>query len=144
MYTKAAWGDYFTLGTTAGTLIKNGEGNIPVTEGTYFITVDLTNLTYSMKPLGDVIYLPGLNNIWKFNTTIAKTGNGIYSGTVDVSVKSDYGFQLAIENENWNDYFGGSAGTLYYKSNITDDATVGSYTLTVNLIKSTYQMVLKQ
>jgi starch-binding outer membrane protein SusE/F len=143
MYTTAAWADYYTKGTTDGSLVKNGEGNIPVPEtATYLIKANLTNLTYSMQKLGDMVYLSGLNDVWDFNTTLAKTGNGVYSGTIVVTVKSAWGFKVYIESGNWDEVFGGSGGTLNYLGNgITDDAP-GTYTLTVNLIQGTYQMTL--
>ncbi len=143
MYTTAAWADFYSKDAADGTLVKNGADNIPVPEtATYLIKADLTKLTYSMLKLGDVIYLSGLNNAWDFNTTLAKTGNGVYSGTIVVTTKSDWGFKIYLENGNWDEVFGGSAGAVYYKGNgITDDAP-GTYTLTVDLIHNTYQMVL--
>jgi starch-binding outer membrane protein SusE/F len=141
MYTTAAWADYYTKGTTDGSLVKNGEGNIPVPEtATYLIKANTTNLTYSMQKLGDMVYLSGLNDVWNFNTTLAKTGNGIYSGNITVTVKSAWGFKVYIQSGNWDEVFGGSGGTLNYLGNgITDDAP-GTYTLTVNLINGTYTM----
>lgn len=143
MYTAAAWGDYYTKGAADGSLLKNGEGNIPVPEAaTYLVKADITALTYSMMKLGDVIYLSGLNDAWNFNTTLAKTGNGVYSGTIVVTKKSAWGFKIYLESGNWDEVFGGSAGVVYYKgTGITEDAP-GTYTLTVDLIHNTYQMVL--
>jgi len=151
MYTKADWGsDYYSYSGTEGTLVKNVDSNIPVASaGTYIITADITNLKYNMKQLGDVVYVAGLsldgNDNWDFAKmpTLAKTDNGIYSGTIQITAKSTWGFKIFIENGNWDYFYGGSNGSLYYKSDgITDDSTVGTYTLTVNLIEGTYSMTL--
>lgn len=145
MYTTAGdWNNYYTMGETEGTLVKNGEGNITAPEeGVYLITVDLTNLTYTMKKLENRIYISGLNDVWDFTVTLDKTANGVYSGSIEVTTVSPWGFKIYIESENWNDYFGGGEGLLYYKGDgITDDAAgVGNYTLTVDLINATYEMV---
>ena len=145
MYTTADdWNNYYTMGETEGTLIKNGEGNITAPEeGVYLITVDLANLTYTMKKLENRIYISGLNDVWDFTVTLDKTADGVYSGTIEVTTVSPWGFKIYIEPENWNDYFGGGEGLLYYKGEgITDDAAgVGIYTLTVNLINATYEMI---
>jgi hypothetical protein len=151
MYTKADWSsDYYAYSGTEGTLVKNVDSNIPVASaGTYIITADITNLKYNMKQLGDVVYVAGLSldgkDNWDFAKmpTLAKTDNGIYSGTIQITAKSTWGFKIYIESGNWDYYYGGSAGSIYYKSDgITDDSTAGTYTLTVNLIQGTYSMTL--
>lgn len=145
MFTAADWGaDYYTVGETEGSLVKNGDGNIPAPEpGFFLITADLKNLTYSMIPLGDEIYLSGLNDVWDFSTSIPKTGDGVYSGSIVVTTPSTYGFRIYPEVDNWNDYFGGADGSLYFLgSSLTDDSQVGTYTLTIDLINMTYQMTL--
>jgi hypothetical protein len=148
MFTAAGWGvDYYTMGETEGVLAKNVESrNIPAPEmGTYLVKADIENMTYDLIRPGDVLYLSGLNDVWDFNTTIPKTGEGIYSGTIEVSTPSPWGFALYVEAENWDDFFGGSGGTLNYAGDyITDDTEAGTYTLTVDLINGTYEMTLNQ
>jgi hypothetical protein len=113
--------------------------------GTYLVKADIENMTYDLIRPGDVLYLSGLNDVWDFNTTIPKTGEGIYSGTIEVSTPSPWGFALYVEAENWDDFFGGSGGTLNYAGDyITDDTEAGTYTLTVDLINGTYEMTLNQ
>ncbi|MFT3739074.1 MAG: DUF5114 domain-containing protein [Breznakibacter sp.] len=146
MYVAASWGDYYTLGSSESSLVKNGDGNIPVSgEGTFLISANLSALTYSMTELGDKVFLSGLNDTWDFNTTLDKTGEGTYTGTITVTAKSAWGFKIYIESDNWNYFFGGANGTLYYQGDgITDDATPGTYTLSIDLINMTYQMTLNQ
>ncbi|PRZ01295.1 uncharacterized protein DUF5114 [Marinilabilia salmonicolor] len=148
MFTAPEWGvDYYTMGESEGLLEMNVENrNIPAPDpGTYWVKADVENMTYGLTPLGDVLYLSGLNDQWDFNTTIPKTGEGIYSGTIEVSTPSTDGFSLYLEADNWDDKFGGSDGTLGYGwGNITDDTEVGTYTLTVDLYNLTYEMTLNQ
>ncbi|MGQ1889614.1 DUF5114 domain-containing protein [Thermophagus sp. OGC60D27] len=145
MFTANDWGaEYYTIGETEGSLVKNGDGNIPAPEpGFFLITADLKNLSYALIPLGDEIYLSGVNDVWDFNTTISKTGDGVYSGNIVVSTPSAYGFRIYPEKDNWNDYFGGADGSLYFLgSSLTDDSQAGTYTITLDLINMTYQMTL--
>ena len=148
MFTAPEWGvDYYTMGESEGLLEMNVEGrNIPAPDpGTYWVKADVKNMTYELIPLGDVLYLSGLNDVWDFNTSIPKTGDGVYSGTIEVTSPSPWGFALYIEADNWDDKFGGSDGTLSYGgANITDDNEVGTYTLTVDLYNLTYEMTLNQ
>jgi hypothetical protein len=146
MFTAADWGaDYYTMGDAEGILAKNiKERNIPAPEaGTYLIKADVKNMTYELIKPGDVIYLSGLNDNWDFNTTLQKTNEGVYSGTIEVAAVSKNGFRIYVETGNWNDYYGGTAGNLSFTGqSITDDTRVGTYTLTVDLINETYEMTL--
>ncbi len=92
---------------------------------------------------GDVIYLSGLNDEWDFETTIPKTDEGVYSGTIEVTTQSSDGFQIFRESGNWSEYWGGTDGNLVFEGdNITEDTQVGTYTLTVDFINETYEMSL--
>jgi hypothetical protein len=146
MFTAADWGaDYYTMGDAEGILAKNiKDRNIPAPEaGTYLIKADVKNMTYELIKPGDVIYLSGLNDNWDFNTTLQKTNEGVYSGTIEVAAVSKNGFRIYVESGNWNDYYGGTSGNLSFSGqSITDDTQVGTYTLTVDLINETYEMTL--
>lgn len=149
MFTAPEWGvDYYTMGESEGLLEMNVEGrNIPAPDpaGTYWAKADVKNLTYGLAELGEVLYLSGLNDVWDFATTIPKTGEGVYSGTIEVTTPSSWGFALYIEADNWDDKFGGYDGTLSYAGgNITEDTEAGTYTLTVDLFNRTYEMTLNQ
>lgn len=149
MFTAPEWGvDYYTMGESEGLLEMNVEGrNIPAPDpaGTYWVKADVRNMTYGLAELGEVLYLSGLNDVWDFATTIPKTGEGVYSGTIEVTTPSSWGFALYIETDNWDDKFGGFDGTLSYAGgNITEDTEAGIYTLTVDLFNRTYEMTLNQ
>lgn len=140
------WDDYFAFGegdAYSGTLVYQSSSNIPAPEdGLYLIEASLSNSTYTLTSVSDVIYLSGLNDTWDFATTLAATETtGIYSGEITITTVSEWGFQIHID-DTWSHYFGGSAERLYYKSNITDDATLGAgtYTMTVDLISETYNI----
>jgi hypothetical protein len=147
MFTAPEWGvDYYTMGESEGLLEMNVEGrNIPAPDpaGPYWVKADVKNMSYGLAELGDVLYLSGLNDVWDFATTIPKTGEGVYSGTIEVTTPSQYGFALYLEADNWDDMFGGYDGNLSYAGgNITEDTEVGTYTLTVDLFNRTYEMTL--
>lgn len=141
---KDNWEDFYKLGegdAYAGTLGFKGATNIPApAAGLYLIDTSLKGLIYSLISLGSTIYISGLNDVWDFSVTLAATATvGTYSGQITITSASEWGFQIHMDT-SWNHYYGGSAGKLYYKSNITDDASLaaGTYTMTVDLIAGTY------
>ena len=144
---KDNWGDKYTLASgdgTSGTLVYQGSDNIPApTAGLYLIDVSLSGLTYNLTAVGNEIWVVGLDDKWTFDMPLTATGTaGEYSGQITFAGASPWGFQIHLDS-SWAHYFGGSAGSLYYKgSNITDDAslTAGTYTMTVNLIAGTYSI----
>jgi hypothetical protein len=140
---KDNWDDKYTFDegdAYSGTLVFKGPDNIPAPNpGLYLIDVSTKNLTYSLIGIGDEIYATGVNDDWDF-IPLAKTAEGVFSGTVTITKASEWGFQIHID-QTWNHKFGGSEGKLYYQgSNLTDDASLapGAYTLTVDLILGTY------
>ncbi len=146
--TKDDWNDKYTMASGdayAGTLVAAGTANIPQpTPGLYLFDVSLKGLTYSLTSVGTQIYAVGLNDSWTFDVPLTETSTaGTYSGTITISKASDWGFTIYLIKDNWDLKFGGSSGNLYYKgANITDDASlsVGTHTMTVNLITGTYSI----
>jgi hypothetical protein len=144
---KDNWDDKYAFESGdaySGVLAYKGATNLPApSAGLYLIDASLKGLTYSMTNIGDQIYVSGLNDVWDFSVTLAKTETvGTYSGPITIAGPSPWGFQIHLDT-SWNHKFGGSAGKLYYSgSNITDDATLpaGTYTLTVNLLNGTYSI----
>lgn len=149
---KDNWEDFYKQGTgdaLQGTLIAKSETNLPAPEaGVYLFDISLKGLSYALTKVGNEIYYSGLNDDWSgFSPLVLKTGStATYTGDITISKASEWGFKLYLENGNWDVVFGGSNGTLYFKGDgITDDADLspGTYTLTVNLIKGTYEIVTK-
>ncbi len=142
---KDNWDDKYTLDAgdgISGTLSFQGPDNIPAPDaGLYLIDVSLSDSTYNLTSVGSQIFVSGLNDVWDFSITLDETATvGTYSGQIEITKVSEYGFQIHMDN-TWDHFFGGSDGDLYYKgANITDDASLGlgTYTLTVNLIDKTY------
>lgn len=142
------WDDKYTFATgdaTAGTMAFKGTGGtFPApAEGLYFFNVSLKALTYSLTAIGSEIYYSGVNDNWDFHALQTTATKGIYAGSITIEKASEWGFKLYLLNGNWDLFYGGSNGTLYYKGNgITDDATLapGTYTLTVDLTKGTYSI----
>ena len=146
---KDNWEDFYKQGTgdaILGTLVAKGETNLPAPEaGVYLFDISLKGLSYALTKVGNEIYYSGLNDDWSgFSPLMLKTGStATYTGNITVSKASEWGFKLYLADGNWDVVFGGSNGTLYYKGDgITDDAALspGTYTLTVDLIKGTYEI----
>jgi hypothetical protein len=139
------WDDKYTLAegdAYSGTLTFKGENNLPAPEaGLYLIETSLKDTTYSLTPVGNLIYVVGLHDQWTFDVALTATATpGVFSGDITINSASPWGFQIHVD-DSWGHYYGGAAGKLYYKgANITDDASIapGTYRLTVDLINETY------
>lgn len=145
---KDNWDDKYTLAegdAYAGTLVHKGETNLPAPEpGLYLFEVSIKALSYALIPVGEQIFLSGLNDVWDFSVSLLATDSpGIYEGEIVISQASEWGFTIHLGDGDWDHKYGGSNGTLYYRgSNITDDAGLepGSYIMTVDLINATYNI----
>lgn len=145
---KDNWDDKYTLASgdgTSGTLVFQGADNIPApTAGLYLVDVSLSGLTYNLTTLGNEIWVVGLDDKWEFDVPLTATGTaGEYSGQITFAGASPWGFKILLAFDDWDHYYGGSNGELYYQGgNITDDASLaaGTYTMTVNLIDGTYSI----
>lgn len=130
------------FGGSNGSLVYNG-ANITddqtLTPGTYTLIVNLAKGTYSIA--GDKLYVVGINDVWNFTSMVLPTtAPGIYSGQVTVSANTPWGYYFLLYADNWNIKFGGSENALIYGGdNIVSNwyATMGTYTMTVNLINRT-------
>lgn len=139
------WADIYTLAegdAYAGTLAFQGTGNIPApSPGLYMVEASLKALSYQVSPIGDQIWVMGIDEKYDFNTALSATGTtGVYSGPITVSANSPWGIEIQLD-QNWTYKLGGSEGKLYYKGeNIQDEKlqTPGTYTMTVDLLNMTY------
>lgn len=129
----------------AGTLVFQGSDNItPPDPGLYFFNVSLKNLTFALTPIGNTIYVTGLDDDWSLDKELTATGTpGVYSGSITFAGASPWGFQIVL-NTSWSVTYGGADGKLVYggNNNIKDDATLtpGTYTMTVDFINGTYSI----
>ncbi len=140
------WADVYKMASgdaTAGTLAFAEGENIPAPgTGLYFLQVSLKELTYATTPVGSEIYYSGFNDDWALHPMTATATPGVFTATVEVTGATPWGFQIVLD-QNWSIKLGGEDGNLRYQGtssvpNIAFDGAPGSYTLTVDLIHSTY------
>lgn len=150
-------GESLIFGASAGDITVN----VPAA-GTCTLVIDLSNPTQwtaqvvsgSEEPaqVNEYVYLPGIDNVinadkkWTFDNYLRlyDEDNLGYAGVANVG--SDWGYQVAIEKDNWDDYYAlgeGDAysGTLVFKSSSNIPAPEnGLYFMNVSLQKLTYAL----
>ncbi|MCD7714546.1 MAG: DUF5114 domain-containing protein [Prevotella sp.] len=143
---KDNWGDVYLMESGdaySGTLAFASGDNIPAAElqGLHFINVSLKNLTYNVIPVEEVYY-SGFNDDWNLYPMTSE-GTGVYTATVEITADTPWGFEIVLD-ANWATELGGEDGNLLLKQgsvqNIPFDGGTGIYTLTVDLINSTYSI----
>jgi protein involved in ribonucleotide reduction len=130
------WGTNFGDDGANGSL-EAGGANIVVTPGTYKITLDLNNNTYTKELFSWGIVGSGYNN-WGA-TPDAKFTYDYVTNTFKVGVKLVAGEIKFRKNSDWGDNFGdnGADGSLEAGgANIA--VTAGYYMVTLDLVNSTY------
>lgn len=130
------WGTNFGDNGANGS-IEAGGANIAVTPGTYKITLDLNNNTYTKELFSWGIVGSGYNN-WGA-TPDAKFTYDYVTNTFKVGVKLVAGEIKFRKNSDWADNFGdnGANGSLEAGgANIA--VTAGYYVVTLDLVNSTY------
>ncbi|NMM48082.1 SusF/SusE family outer membrane protein [Marinigracilibium pacificum] len=115
--------------------------NIPISEGTYLITMDYIlgaeTQTYSFKQLNSIgIIGSATPEGWNAdqNMTQESAGSNIYSITLDLVV-GEIKFRA---DDDWTDDWGGSSGNLEYKGGNIAIAEDGNYTVSINFLDNTY------
>jgi hypothetical protein len=130
------WGTNFGDNGANGSL-EAGGSNIVVTPGTYKITMDLNNNTYTKELFSWGIVGSGYNN-WGA-TPDARFTYDYVTNTFKVGVKLVAGEIKFRKNSDWADNFGdnGANGSLEAGgANIA--VTAGYYVVTLDLVNSTY------
>ncbi|WP_372649780.1 SusE domain-containing protein [Draconibacterium sp.] len=130
----------------------------PSVEGDYRIDVDITNLTYSVYPIPDVIYLVGGATTvgWDPANGIAFTKDGIgkYSVVTDLSVGNGGMKIMATNSGAWAPQWGSDGngnsllGKLAYRSGdadpdpaeIPEPASAGTYKIEIDFSEYTYKI----
>lgn len=144
------WGDVYKYASgdaTSGTMVfaEGTDNNIPAPgTGLYFFNVSLGNLTYAHTAVGAEIYYAGFEDDWTLRPLTATDQVGVYTATVTVSKETPWGVQIVLD-QDWSVKLGGADGNLLYQgassvSNIPFAETSGTFTLEVDLIKSTYSI----
>lgn len=144
------WGDVYKYASgdaTSGTMVfaEGTDNNIPAPgTGLYFFNVSLGNLTYAHTAVGAEIYYAGFEDDWTLRPLTATDQVGVYTATVTVSKETPWGVQIVLD-QDWSVKLGGADGNLLYQgasnvSNIPFAETSGTFTLEIDLIKSTYSI----
>lgn len=145
-------------GCSAGELSfgESGTTNDPELTGTYTLTVNLIERTYTITDgSGDgstypsEIYALGIDNNWSnWTTTLAadESIDGIYSGSVEIADPANTSIKFYTEKENWDTEYGvwqegGTIGLGWSEGINVDQA--GTYQLTVNLSSETFTITLQ-
>lgn len=121
--------------------------NIPAPEagstGLAFFDFCMSALTYNTLPVNSVSYT-GFNDDWSITPLAATSTEGVFTAEVTITATTSYGAQILI-NDDWTYKFGGADGILKRlggeAGNIEFTETSGTYTLTVDLINSTYTII---
>jgi hypothetical protein len=136
------WENVYKMGASEGTLLYKSGSNITApAPGLYLIKADLKNLTYSHTAITSLSYA-GFNDDWNMTTMDPTAVNGVYSGAVNITAASQWGFKLYL-NGGWDDFYGGANGALTFKGpGITDDAIVaaGNYDLIADIRNNEYAL----
>ncbi|MEZ4803561.1 MAG: SusE domain-containing protein [Gelidibacter sp.] len=132
------WGNNLGDDGANGTLEPNG-ANIPVTAGTYKITINFNDNTYTMEQWSLGVVGSGYND-WGSAGPDAKFYYDYTTDTFKVGVQLLDGEIKFRVNNDWGTNYGGSGGSLSLNgANIASSA--GYYTITVDLNNNTYTIV---
>lgn len=131
----------------------------PAVEGDYRIVADVTNLTYIVYPIPEVVYLVGGATTagWTPASGIpfTKTGVGKYTLTTSLSVGNGGMKVMATNSGAWAPQWGTSAGAspmfgkLVYRATeaatdpaqIPEQSTAGSYKIDIDFTENTYKII---
>jgi hypothetical protein len=131
------WGTNFGDTGANGTL-EAGGSDIAVTAGTYKITLDLNNNTYTKELFSWGIVGSGYND-WGNAGPDAKFTYDYVTNTFKVGVKLVNGLIKFRKNNDWADNFGDTGANGSLEAGGSDIAvTAGFYMVTLDLVNSTY------
>ncbi len=130
----------------------------PAVEGDYRVVADITNLTYVVYPIPDVVYLVGgaTDAGWtpENGVPFTKDGVGKYSLTTNLSVGNG-GMKIMASNSGaWAPQWGATEGAaavfgkLVYRAGdadpdppqIPEQSTAGSYKIEIDFTENTYKI----
>ncbi|MEZ4792530.1 MAG: SusE domain-containing protein [Gelidibacter sp.] len=133
------WGSNFGDTGADGTLDNGGDNIVVSAAGTYKITINFNDNTYTMEQYSLGIVGSGYND-WGNAGPDAKFYYDYTTDTFKVGVKLLDGEVKFRLNNDWGTNYGGSGGALSLNgSNIA--VTAGYYTVTVDFNNSTYSIV---
>ncbi|MDE7151739.1 MAG: hypothetical protein K2O27_05690, partial [Candidatus Amulumruptor sp.] len=139
MTPAANWDNKYTLGTAPGTLIYNGDNNLPVPaegDALYWVEVNLGSLTYSTTAITKVGMIGGFND-WAGDLEMTPSAD-LLTWTADLDLAADTELKVRF-NGDWAINLGAPATNLVFNAgNIAVEA--GSYAVTLNLTTHPYTL----
>jgi starch-binding outer membrane protein SusE/F len=129
----------------------------PAVEGDYRVIADINNLTYTVYPIPDVVYIVGGATTigWDAASALAftKDGVGLYSLTTDLA-PGNGGMKILANQGAWAPQWGAAenAGPTYGKlayrateadsdpAEIPEPATAGTYTIEIDFTENIYKI----
>ena len=144
--TSGSWdNDWAESKTTPNMLEQDDEQNIVVsTAGTYMVTVNFNNLSYSLLEVPQNLYLVGSPNGWNNGTAPAftKVSEGLFTLSQALTATDEFKF-LPVQG-SWDNDWG--ASKIYSGMIVRDNEDnvkspgAGTYTITVDYNKGTYSV----
>ncbi|MDE6587636.1 MAG: hypothetical protein K2K40_04805 [Paramuribaculum sp.] len=139
MTPAANWDNKYTLGTAPGTLIYNGDNNLPVPaegDALYWVEVNLGSLTYSTTAITKVGMIGGFND-WAGDLEMTPSAD-LLTWTADLDLAADTELKVRF-NGDWAINLGAPATNLVFNAgNIA--VAAGSYAVTLNLTTHPYTL----
>lgn len=139
MTPAANWDNKYTLGTAPGTLIYNGNNNLPVPaegDALYWVEVNLGSLTYSTTAITKVGMIGGFND-WAGDLEMTPSAD-LLTWTADLDLAADTELKVRF-NGDWAINLGAPATNLVFNAgNIA--VAAGSYAVTLNLTTHPYTL----
>lgn len=154
-YTSTSDGEGLIFGGGDGTLEENGSGITHSEEEQVRIEVDLSNNSYQITPISKWSVVGSLvENGWEGRSPLAYAGNGIWTGSIDLSNSANGVFSFAA-NDDWDYHFKSLVGyTPYlklYSEAIAQGEEVqdipmkaGVYNITLDLKNYSYAIVCSE
>jgi hypothetical protein len=141
--TSGSWdGDWGESKTATGNIVQDDENNIKVTDaGTYMITVNFNNLSYSLVEVPSSLHLVGSPNSWNNATAPAftKLSEGVFELTQTLTASDE--FKFLPTQGSWDNDWGESkeySGMLVRDNeNNVKSPGDGTYKITVDFNKGT-------
>lgn len=139
MTPAANWDNKYTLGDAPGTLLYNGQNNLPAPaegDGLYWVVANLGNLTYSTTLITKVGLIGGFND-WGGDLEMTPSAD-LLTWTADIDIAADTELKVRF-NGDWGINLGAPADDLVFNAGNIPVAA-GSYAVTLNLTTHPYTL----
>lgn len=133
-----SWDVNWGMGATEGTLALGGANIKVASDGLYFVSANLNELTYSLNKISSIGLIGGFNG-WGSQLNLTPSADfKTWTGEVTFTEETEWKFRM---NDNWDFNLGGALDNLVGGgANIKSPA--GTYTVTLDLGKLPYSATL--